>query len=239
MMGSLPGVGAEIERPQRLIQHTETYCIGTTPVTQAQWSVIGDCSELEPIGRVKKNPSKFQGSPRSQRLPVENVSWFEATSWASSLTELLSLTPSKHLCWSRTLPSTPIVRLPTSAEWERACRAGTQSRWWNGNNLRRAMDIGWFDQNSEKITHECGAKPPNPWGIYDTHGNVSEWCGDSFSDVVDGAVEAGALGAEDKILRGGNFRSSPEDGRSASLLASPPAQKSARYGFRLVLDWNK
>jgi formylglycine-generating enzyme required for sulfatase activity len=109
---------------------------------------------------MNRNPSATPGA----RQPVENVTWREAAEWCRRLTQVCGRA----------------VRLPTEAEWEWACRAGTSTYFHSGSGLHDLDEIAWYDQNSGGRTHEVGQKTPNAWGLYDMSGNVAEWCSDVF-----------------------------------------------------------
>jgi len=126
--------------------------IGKYPVTQAQYQAV-----------MGNNPSRFSGNPQN---PVETVTWFDAQKFCE---ELSKLTGNNY-------------RLPTEAEWEYACRAGTETRFSFGDEENQLGDYAWFDGNSNNATHPVGEKRPNPWGIYDMHGNVWEWCADQHHE---------------------------------------------------------
>lgn len=126
------------------------------------------------------------------------------------------------------------LRLPTEAEWEYACRAGTTGAYGGTGNLK---DMGWYGGNSGSRTQPVGQKQPNAWGLYDMHGNVWEWCQDWKGDYPGGAVTdpKGAGSGGYRVLRGGSIESSAEDCRSAGRRrASPSRANDVCYGFRPV-----
>ncbi|MCX5671055.1 MAG: SUMF1/EgtB/PvdO family nonheme iron enzyme [Planctomycetota bacterium] len=133
-----------------------------------------------------KNPSEFKGATN----PVETVSWNDATEFCKKLSEKAG----------------QAVRLPTEAEWEYPCRAGTQTAFSFGDDLSALGDYAWWDGNSDKTTHPVGQKKPNSWGLYDMHGNVWEWCADWYGEYPKGPVtdpSGPATGYGGRVLRGG------------------------------------
>ena len=106
-------------------------------------------------------------------------------------------------------------RLPTEAEWEYACRAGTTTAYNTGNTI--SDNTGWYDANSKSRTHEVGLKPPNAWGLYDMHGNVWEWCWDWYGSYASGAQTdpTGAASGSYRVIRGGCWYNFGQDLRSA------------------------
>jgi formylglycine-generating enzyme required for sulfatase activity len=165
------------------------------------------------------NPSSFKGA----KLPVETVSWNECTRYLVKLGERTGRTFS----------------LPTEAEWEYACRAGTTSRWSFGSSDEYAIDYAWIGSNSLGITHPVGGKKPNPWGLYDMHGNVWEWCADWYAspypagDVVE---PKGPSSGNSRVLRGGGWGDPPGSIRSAYRNCIGPDTGHNGIGFRCVMQ---
>ncbi|MCA2624948.1 MAG: SUMF1/EgtB/PvdO family nonheme iron enzyme [Microcystis sp. M20BS1] len=192
--------------------------IGKYPITQAQYQAV-----------MGTNLSRFSGNPQN---PVEFVTWFNAQAFCEKLSQLTGKN----------------YRLPTEAEWEYACRAGTKTRFSFGDDKEQLGDYAWLTVNSNNTTHPVGEKQPNPWGIYDMHGNVWEWCADSYhesyADKPDNIKENGSIpwtdnnitNASSIIRRGGSwFRdslaySSAYRGRSVAEICNHD------IGFRVVCD---
>jgi formylglycine-generating enzyme required for sulfatase activity/predicted Ser/Thr protein kinase len=165
-----------------------------------------------------KNPSGWKGATN----PVENVSWDDVAQFCKKLSE----------------KTRQAVRLPTEAEWEYACRAGTQTASSFGDDPFALGDYAWWDGNSDKTTHPVGQKKPNAWGLYDMHGNVCEWCADWYGDYPNGAVKdpQGPASGTYRVLRGGCLLTTPSVDRSALRVLDPPSKRSGIYGFRVVVS---
>ena len=157
------------------------------------------------------NPSHFKGDD----LPVEKVSWNACQEFIRRVNDVLN-------CGAR---------LPTEAEWEYACRAGTRGPYAGGS----LDSIGWYKSNSSGRIHPVGQKRANPWGFYDMHGNVWEWCADWYGDYQSGAVtnSQGVLSGVERIIRGGSRFREAESCRSANRLNRQPDSGYYNTGFRL------
>ena len=194
---------------------TKGFWIGKYPVTQRQWlAVMGD----EP-------PERF-GFPGNGEHPAEKVSWDDiCKSRDGFLAELNGLG----------LAGSGVFRLPTAAEWEYACRAGTTGPY----NVDGAAlgDLGWYDKNSGGKTHPVGQKRSNAWGIQDMHGNVWEWCQDWHGGYPSGSVTdpGGAASGSGRVYRGGGWGGSANDCRSAYRRSSTPYYRNGSIGFRAAM----
>jgi formylglycine-generating enzyme required for sulfatase activity/uncharacterized caspase-like protein len=130
-------------------------------------------------------------------------------------------------------------RLPSEAEWEHACRAGTSTRWSFGDDESRLGEHGWFDGNGGGVTHDVGQKRPNGWGLFDMHGNVWEWCADDWHDTYAGAPTDGRAWidsprAAQRVDRGGSWFLTAQGLRSAVRLRDGPSGRNDFLGFRLA-----
>ena len=126
--------------------------------------------------------------------------------------------------------------MPTEAEWEYACRAGTTTKYYSGNSENGLSGSGWYDANSGDKTHPVGQKAPNSWGLYDMHGNVWEWCSDWYGKYSNenATNPQGASSGSDRVERGGSWLGSAHDCRAASRSYGHPNGRNYNIGFRVV-----
>ncbi len=205
------------EGPQTRVRLSKGYWLGQTPLTQGQWEAL-----------MGSNPSHFKGS--GLNAPVESVSRDEAMGFVLKLTD--------REREAGRLPAGYVYTLPSEAQWEYACRAGTSTRFYSGNTESDLGRAGWFSENSGKKTHPVGQKEPNAWGLYDMHGNVWEWTRSWFRDYPGGSVidyEALDSGS-DRVLRGGSWSRTARLTRSASRLRLGSGYSWNVLGFRLCLS---
>ncbi len=189
------------------------FAIGKYPVTQEQYQAI-----------MGNNPSRFKDNPKN---PVENVSWDDAQEFCKKLNQQ---TGKKF-------------RLPSEAEWEYSCRAGTQTRYYFGDDEKQLGEYAWDWDNSGSKTHPVGEKKPSNWGLYDMSGNVWEWCEDGWHENYQNAPQDGSSWNENpsqsvlRLLRGGSWIGNPKGCRSANRFG-PFAGKwhDAFLGFRLAFS---
>ncbi len=201
------------EKPQHRVRITRPFYLGATEVTQGQYrSVTG------------QTPSYFKGS---DDLPVEQVSWDDAIAFCDKLTEREKV----RLGGER-------YRLPTETEWEYACRAGGTTRYSFGDNAVRLGEFGWLDGNSGGKTHQVGEKQPNARNLYDMHGNVWEWCQDSYDKDYysrsPGADPPGIVQSPFRVVRGGCWSVLPRAARSAYRSRFTPEYRNSFVGFRVA-----
>jgi formylglycine-generating enzyme required for sulfatase activity len=174
-----------------------------------------------------RNPSHFPGDTNR---PVEKVSYVDALAYCSTLT--------KREREAGHLPPDWEYRLPTEAEWEYACRAGTTNLFSFGDSVTNAEQYAWTMENSDSITHPVGQKRPNPWGFYDMHGNVWEWCLDWFAPYQAGNLSdpVGPAQGKFKVFRGGGWNNAIEFARSANRFMMAPSNGIYFVGFRMALS---
>ena len=178
-----------------------------------------------------KNPSRW----KADKNPVEQVRWSDAARYCNARSELEGLQPCYDLnTWECDFEANG-YRLPTEAEWEYACRAGTKTAYYFGNDPSRLKDYAWFEENSRTKPRPVGQKPPNPWGLYDMCGNVWEWCNDFYK--VDYYQESpkdnprGPKTGETKVVRGGAWKFSAESCRSAYRYNENPGYADVCFGY--------
>jgi formylglycine-generating enzyme required for sulfatase activity len=131
-----------------------------------------------------------------------------------------------------------VYRLPTEAEWEYACRAGTTKQWSFGEDESRLGDYAWFGGNSDGQTHAAGTKKPNAWGLFDMHGNVWEWCSDWYGGHGEGEVTdpQGPSRGIGRVIRGGSWDDAAGNCGSANRGRDVPSSRIVILGFRLALS---
>ena len=222
MMGSPKG---EKNRKSNETLHevtlTQPFLMASTPVTQAQYRAI-----------TGKSPSHFAGGAR----PVENVTWYEAVAFCNALSRSEGRSPAYRVSGVSVtiLSGSTGYRLPTEAEWEYACRAGTRTRYWSGDGKADLARVGWYGGNE---THPVTGKPPNHWGLYDMHGNVREWCQDWYGEYSSHRETdpGGPSGGSNRVVRGGCCFFPAWLARSAFRHSLEPRFRRHSVGFRLVL----
>ncbi|MBQ7178376.1 MAG: formylglycine-generating enzyme family protein [Victivallales bacterium] len=217
MMGSPEDeLGRGYNEEQHRVTLTKDYWLGMYPVTQRQYKAV--------IGR---NPSDFSYPD----FPVDNVSWHLAKIFCSKLNQMT------------TCPAGYKFDLPTEAQWEYACRAGTTTALNSGKNITdrfgkcvNLAKIGWYKDNFLP-RRNVGKKKPNAWGLYDMHGNVEEWCRDWYEAdyASDPEFLNGQIKGDFRVTRGGGHTSDPEECRSASRECYEPTLRYNFVGFRVAL----
>lgn len=209
LMGS--DAGAENERPVHEVVISKPFYLSKHEVTQAQYEAL-----------VGFNPAFF---PRcGPNCPAEFVPWEEVQLFLHRLNEKERSTA---------------YRLPTEAEWEYACRAGTSTEYAFGDDPAPLGEYAWTGENADKQTHRVGLKRSNPWGLYDMHGNVWEWVQDGIGPYPAGPVEDPLYddGGAQKVLRGGSWSfSNPASFRCSTRHRDVPDLRIYSYGFRIVKE---
>lgn len=217
LMGSPAGEGADDEHPQHRVTLAEPFALGKYEVTFEEYERFASA-------KARKHPED-RGWGRGRR-PVINVSWKDARDYAAWLSEQ---TGKRY-------------RLPTEAEWEYAARAGSQTAYWWGQAIGKgnANCDGCGSQWDDKQTAPVGSFKPNPWGLYDTAGNVWEWEQDCYHDSYQGAPEDGSAweeaGCPRRVIRGGSWSYPPGLVRSAGRRGVGPGYRGRGLGVRLAQD---
>jgi len=171
------------EKPVTTVTISQPFYLGKYEVTQEQWQSV-----------MGTNPAYYKGT----NFPVEQVSWNAAQGFLTNLNERVK---------------SYRFRLPSEAEWEYACRAGTSTEYSFGDGDTALPEYGWFTGNGERKTHPVGEKKPNPWGLYDMHGNVWEWCQDWYAPYPGGQVTdpTGPPTGSTIVMRGGSWSHGARD----------------------------
>jgi formylglycine-generating enzyme required for sulfatase activity len=205
-----------------------SFFLAQTPVTQAQWQVVAGWPKVE--RDLNLDPAHFKGANR----PVEQVSWEEAMEFCRRLSQ-------------RSQRTKRVYSLPSEAQWEYACRAGTTTPFAFGDTL--TPDLANYDGDFtygtgpkgfyREQTISVGSLPANAWGLQDMHGNVWEWCLDTWHDSYNGApidgTPWGSTGDQgERLLRGGSCFFGPEYCRSANRARARPGHAGLTIGFRVV-----
>ena len=228
--------GPSVDFPIHTVTISKAFYMSKYEITQKQYEAVMDT-----------NPSTFIG----ENLPVEKVTWYNAVAFCNAL----SLKEGKTPCYM--INDTNVTcnweangyRLPTEAEWEYACKAGTTTDFYSGSltnpdcsPLDMNLDkIGWYCGNSNYTTHPVGQKEPNAFGLYDMSGNVNEWCWNWFSADSNAAVTdpTGSTSGFYRVIRGGNFNVHAHDCLSVKHNAGTPSLIYDGLGFRIVRAGNK
>ena len=194
---------------KRYVTLSKGFLLANAPVTQSQWKKV-----------MGNNPSHFKEN--GNNCPVEKVSWADANQFINKLNEI---------------EQTNTYCLPTEAQWEYACRAGSTTEYCFGDDEKMLKDYAWYDKNSGGKTQPVKQKEPNAWGLYDMHGNVWEWCEDFFyGDYPNEPVTdpTGPSSGAFRVIRGGSWNDDPRNLRSAIRGHSSPGNRINNVGFRLL-----
>jgi formylglycine-generating enzyme required for sulfatase activity len=208
------------EKPQHLVRITEPFYLGVCEVTQADYQKV-----------TGSNPSVFK-DPHGF-LPVDSVSWDESQGFCTELSGL-----------ARELTAGRRYRLPTQAEWEYACRAGSTTEYSFGDSEALLGKYAWYAGNSGRTTHPVGQKLPNAWGLYDMHGNVCEWCHDWYDESYFGQFSSQTAVDPKGPQQASVYRTHSVgswDFPAATCRSSGhggwyPSKRSNNIGFRVALD---
>lgn len=219
--------GRQQREAQRAVVITSNFYIGAYEVTQAQYTVVMGKNPSR-FGREKREKDPSKGK-RFDSHPVDSVTWHGAVAFCEKLAELESEKGAGRR-----------YRLPTEAEWEYACRAGNKGLWSFGNDRTKLAEHAWFrNRDSDLAAKPVGERAPNSWHLFDTHGNVWEWCQDWYAEeYAETSPENDPRGPEkglSKVIRGGSYLSVPAHTRCATRFHDPPQIGDEDVGFRVVM----
>jgi formylglycine-generating enzyme required for sulfatase activity len=217
-MGSPEGEGSDEERPRHSVTITKPFWLGVHQVTQGQWQQVMGTTPWKGKDRTIEGPD----------VAASYISWDDAVAFCQKLSQ----NEGKR------------YRLPTEAEWEYACRAGTTTKYSFGDDEKQLGESAWFDGNAfvkdEKYAHRVGQKKPNAFGLYDMHGNVLEWCADwyegGYYKSSAAADPQGPSSGSFRVLRGGSWNFVPFNLRSSYRYYRTPGPRSSFTGCRVVLE---
>jgi formylglycine-generating enzyme required for sulfatase activity len=213
------GDSEEIDAPPHEVELSSFY-MDTYLVTQEQYEKV-----------MNENPSRW----KREKNPVEQVRWSDAARYCNKRSELEGLEPCYNLeTWECDF-TTNGYRLPTEAEWEYACRAGTTTAYFFGDRPTKLGDFCWYERNAKGRPQAVGRKKPNPWGLYDISGNVWEWCNDFYQvDYYQQSPKTdprGPMEGKSKVVRGGAWRFSAESCRSGYRYNENPGYVDVCFGY--------
>jgi formylglycine-generating enzyme required for sulfatase activity len=216
LMGSEKG-GDDSERPAHKVTFKYDFAIAKYEVTQELYHVV-----------MGKNQAEFQGL----RNGMDRVNWNDANTFCEKATKMLRD--------AKLIGSHDKIRLPSEAEWEYCCRAGTKTKWSFGDDVAEIGKYAWWKDNSKGEDPPVGKKLPNAWGLYDMHGYVWEWCQDpwqpDYKDAPTDGSSRAKSNSKDRVLRGGAYPTPADDMRSASRFHGDPAKSNGAIGFRCVKE---
>ncbi|MBF0225985.1 MAG: formylglycine-generating enzyme family protein [Desulfobacterales bacterium] len=198
--------GNDDEFPAHPVHIMRSFYMSAWPITQEQWEII-----------MGQNPSRFVG----EKHPVENISWEEANLFIDKLNKMLTVDG---------------FRLPTEAEWEYSCRAGSKASYCFGNDINLLKDYAWYYDNSNGHPQTVGQLKPNAWGVHDMHGNVWEWCDDWYGEYPSDLMidPNGPLTGTNKVSRGGSWLNYARSCQAGYRSYYSPQNRGNGIGFRIV-----
>jgi len=216
LMGSNDAVAREREQPVHEVHIDYDVAMCKFPVTVEDYMLFAQATGAV----VPEERHEHLGFD----VPVRRVRW----------------TAAKAYCAWKTQRERVTYRLPTEAEWEYACRAGSTGAYCFGDDDTTFGEYAWYAENSEGVTHDVGTKKPNAWGLYDMHGNVWEWCSDHYVDSYEQTPRDGSAykiqSEKGRVLRGGSWNGSVENSRSTSRINLGSGGRNYFVGFRVLIE---
>ncbi len=227
------------EKPQHRVRITRPFYLGTYEVTQAQYlAVMGTNPSWY---SAKGGGSKEVAGQSTDQHPVEYLSWYDALKFCNTLSEKEGLKPFYAIAGDAArVPdwSGPGYRLPTEAEWEYACRAGTRTLFPSGDDPAVLGEYAWYRDNAQNMTHPVGLKRPNALGLYDMLGNASEWCWDGYDQFYYANTPVddprGPASAGGRVFRGGSWLNDARILRSACRNRFASQGQGSILGYRIA-----
>jgi formylglycine-generating enzyme required for sulfatase activity len=223
------------ERPQHKVVISRPFLLGTTKVTIGQFKQFSATGYITEAELAAKTGS---GEPPAKRIKTYLDPGYRVTD--DSPAAVITWNDAVAYCQWLSSRENRKYRLPTEAEWEYACRAGTTTAYSFGDDYKELAEYGWHNANAENAAHAGGRLLPNPFGLFDLHGNLMEWCGDFFDETwYRRSPEVDPLGPSrgiPRVLRGGSWYSFPSYSRSASRHLFAPSDRYNTNGFRCVLE---
>ena len=213
--------GGRDERPVHTVS-LDGFYMSETEITQGQYRTV--------TGR---NPASFDDD---DSLPVEDLNWEDAARFCNTLSVMAGFEECyNERTWVCDFTKNGF-RLPTEAEWEYACRAGSATAFFCGDTPGDLLDAGWCSENSDSRTHPVAEKEPNGWGLYDMHGNVREWVQGWYGRYEESGARnpSGPASGTYRVYRGGGFSDSADDCRSARRVFARAGERDRSIGFRIV-----
>jgi formylglycine-generating enzyme required for sulfatase activity len=215
-MGSNDVLAKEREQPIHEVQIDYDVAMCKFPVTVEDYMLFSQATGAEvPVDRHEH---------LGLDVPVRRVRWTDAKAYCAWKTQREGVT----------------YRLPTEAEWEYACRAGSTGNYCFGDDETLFGEYAWYTDNSEGVTHDVGTKKPNVWGLYDMHGNVWEWCSDWFGETYENTPTDGSAykvqNEKGRVLRGGSWNAAAQNSRCSSRINLGSGGRNYFVGFRVLIE---
>ncbi|QDU96245.1 Serine/threonine-protein kinase pkn1 [Lignipirellula cremea] len=213
-------MGSNDDQEPVAVTLTQGFYLGETEVTQAQWTAVMETKPWTGETFIKEGPA----------YAASYISWNDAIDFCTKLTEQEHAAGRLAKGWR--------YALPTESQWEYACRAGTTTAYYFGDDPAHLGDYAWFYDNAydigAKYAHEVRLKKPNAWTLYDMHGNVWEWCRNGYQYDLPGGIDPASVEGSDRVYRGGSWNNAAGICRSAYRSGVVPSSRIYDLGFRLA-----